>query len=275
MVNDLLQFAKALPLVMPARVPGVIRVCRELGRGDSAATKAVAELALLICAADDLLDSAGVHVPDGLDLLRDVSAAMRGEPGVPLRVAASWPRHRDELVRLGVLLRTRSPRLAEQFFRTFDDVLDAMRAELAWKDGPSPSFDDYLQIARRSIAAPALEHFIATWQDISLDERGAAIMRETGMAIRLGNDLSDGGREAREGKINALTLVQREHGVPPAGARAILEALLAEHLARAKRLAHDFWSESVLAFTELLLVEYARNGDWQAGHSPHPSERSR
>jgi hypothetical protein len=218
-------------------------------------------LALLICAVDDLLDSPGVQVLDGLALLRDVSAAMRGQAFVPVLLAESWPCHREELVRLGALLRARTPRLAERCFDTFDDMLEAMRCELIWRDGLSPSFDAYLEIARRSIAAPALAHWIAAWQALSLDERSEALMRETGTAIRLGNDLADGGREAREGKLNALTLVQREHDVTASGARALLEARLAEHLTRARRLVHDSWGEALLAFTELVLADYVRNGD--------------
>jgi hypothetical protein len=127
----------------------------------------------------------------------------------------------------------------------------------------------YLEVGWKSVAAPALFSWLAAHARVDLHEHAISrvLLRETGLAIRLANDLADGGREADEGKVNAVYLLCRARGATAEEARALLGQRTGAHLQRARRVASQMqgrlerWARAVLGTTAYLVDAYGAHGD--------------
>jgi hypothetical protein len=252
-------------LIDPARVPGMVRACMEIEPFLPGCAIETAKISLLVCALDDVVDGPGgpsVFARDALlaELIDDLQGLVAGAPE---QGSSSWAVHHGAICDFG-------RRGGRVFVRELCEMLDAMREEVRWRSGDWPDLCAYLDAGWKSISAPALFTWLAVHAGVALDDHPVSreLLRQTGMALRLANDVSDGGREAREGKPNAVHLLRSERGCTDAEARCLLMQEVSAHLKRAYPLAAlmprglDRWSRAVLSVSAYMVEAYEAHGDF-------------
>jgi hypothetical protein len=267
--EDVIAWSRRFDLIRPVRIPGMLRLCREIDRHVPGTFFDASRLCLLICALDDLLDAPAPPSHARQDaIVADLIAALDGRrisdySGPP----ASWPPLRDELVRLCA---EEAPRPgAPRFSRELRQMLEAMCQEQTWRAARRPDLTTYLSVGTRSVAAPAVWSWVASRAGLVLEGCGACeeLLTQAGLVVRLANDLADTGREAREGKVNAVRLLCEDTGLDEGEARAQLTARLGTHMDRVAQLGSQIagllqpWSRAVVASTEHVEHAYRSAGD--------------
>jgi hypothetical protein len=252
-------------LVDPDRVPGMVRACMEIEPFLPGCAIETAKITLLVCALDDVVDAPGGPSVVARDaLLAELIDDLQGLPAsTPIRGSFPWAVHHHAICDFG-------RRGGRAFVRELCEMLDAMREELRWMSGDWPDLDTYLDAGWKSVLAPALFTWLAAHAGVALDEHPVSreLLRETGLALRFANDLSDGGREAKEGKANAVHLLRSARGCTDEEARSLLAQRASGHLKRAFPLAAlmprslERWSRAVLSVSAYLVEAYEAHGDF-------------
>jgi hypothetical protein len=252
-------------LIDPARVPGMVRACMEIEPFLPGCAIETAKISLLVCALDDVVDGPGGPSNVARDaLLAELTDDLQGLPAsAPIGGSFRWAVHHDAICDFG-------RRGGGVFVRELCKMLDAMREEVRWRSRDWPDLDTYLAVGWRSISAPALFTWLAVDAGLALDAHPVSreLLRETGLALRLANDLSDGGREAKEGKANAVHLLRSERGCTDSEARSLLAQEASAHLKRAYPLAAmmprslERWSRAVLSVSAYMVEAYESHGDF-------------
>jgi hypothetical protein len=252
-------------LVDPARVPGMVRACLEIEPFLPGCAVETAKISLLVCALDDVIDGPGGSPVAARDaLLAELIDDLQGLPATPpIRGSSPWAVHHDAICDFG-------RRGGRVFVRELCEMLDAMREELRWRSGYWPDLETYLDAGWKSVSAPALFTWLAVHAGVALDPHPASreLLRETGLALRIANDLSDSGREAREGKANAVHLLRSARGCTDEEARSLLAQEASAHLKRAFPFAAlmprglERWARAVLSVSAYLVEAYQAHGDF-------------
>jgi hypothetical protein len=255
----------AYELIDPARVLGMVRACMEIEPFLPGCAIETVKISLLLCALDDMVDGPGGPSVVARDaLLVELIDDLQGLPAsAPIRGSFPWAVHHDAICDFG----RRGGRL---FVRELCEALDAMREEVRWRSGDWPDLERYLDAGWKSVLAPALFTWLAVDAGVTLDEHPVSreLLRETGLALRLANDVSDGGREAKEGKANAVHLLSSERRCTDAEARSLLAQKASAHLKRAYPLAELIprslarWSRAVLSVSAHIVEAYEADGDF-------------
>jgi hypothetical protein len=255
----------AYELIDPARVPGMVRACMEIEPFLPGCAIETAKISLLLCALDDVVDRPGGPPVVARDaILAELIDDLQGLPAsAPVREWSPWAVHHDAICDFG-------RRGGRVFVRELCEMLDAMREELRWSSGDWPDLDTYLDAGWKSVLAPALFTWLAAHAGVALDQHPVSreLLHETGLALRFANDLSDGGREAKEGKANAVDLLRSARGCTDEDARSVLAQEASAHLKRAFPLATlmprslERWSRAVLSVTAYLVEAYQAHGDF-------------
>lgn len=165
---------------------------------------------------------------------------------------------------------------AEETFPVFDRayaaVMDGMRYEMRTRRerleaGALPSFDEYLDWARGTIATPMIAAVVlAAWAQRGeidgVSEHRAAIEAFTfagGAGVRLANDVRSYAREVEiDGTANALSILMREDGVGMREAEAEVVRRCDESLATSTDFADQLperfraWSGTIYRYTRIL-----------------------
>jgi Terpene synthase family 2, C-terminal metal binding len=212
---------------MRERTKRVPQICLTLAaadpRCDVNAMQPCARLVAWVFAVDDLLDEGKVPLDQVaafrkqcIMALEDKEGADRNEEWVPLCQALR--EIRDDLVKLPG---SRFSEFQGDWVLSIEQMLEAMENELRWSqhmrslpDVPLPGYATYVENGHRSISvSPVFLGALMAMdkKDVpALSTRLRELEKKAATCVRLANDLRSYEKEVAEGKLNSLTVLQRE-----------------------------------------------------------------
>ncbi|MBB5110052.1 terpene synthase family protein [Streptomyces spectabilis] len=240
------EWASTRPYIQLPRITPLSRLlARAAPSADTSALITHTRFALWIFAVDDLFDSRMMDVPALGCFTTTCTATLAKEP-----ISHPDPLHRDLAgIRDEIALYSLSAPLADLWKEGVVAMLHGMLNEAHWADmyhlhGPStlPGLSRYLRSGYLSIGTPPyVRTVLATLGDASTPQYVPGLLRlerEASLVVRLANDLRSEAKEAVEGNINSVLILQQQalaRGLPPADAlrdarRAVRHLLNHHHL---------------------------------------------
>ncbi|MGW8953932.1 terpene synthase family protein [Streptomyces sp. NPDC055709] len=280
------RWAATRPFIQTPRIdPLVSLLATAAPFADTAALTTQVRATLWVFAVDDLFDSGTATASELRDFVTSCAAVLTGHlpPGRSTDLLDALTEIRAEVSRYQLFAS-----LADLWNEGIVHLLKGMVDEARWARGyrcrgaPAlPSLDRYLDSAYRSIGVlPHVRTALVTLGEAGTPQHVPFLVRlekEAGMAVRLANDLRSEAKEAEEGTVNAVVILEQaavSRGLAPTAAllsaRQTVQQQLDHRLARCAQLTRHAVTatgrpEAMITTTAILAASLYQEGDFLPG----------
>ncbi|MEU6708104.1 terpene synthase family protein [Streptomyces wuyuanensis] len=279
------EWATTWPHIRIPRIPSLVSLLTTAAPfASTAALTTQVRATLWVFAVDDYFDSSNAALPELRDFATSCSTVLRGrQPRSSTPLLDNLVEIRAEVARYPLF-----QSLAELWGDGINHMLSGMIDEAQWAheylSGGAralPSLDCYMRSAYRTIGAlPHARTVLITLGDSSTTRHVpflVSLEKEASLVVRLANDLRSEAKEAREGTINAVVILEQQgrlRGMTPSAAlraaRQTVQEQLDHHLACCQQLGrHPVTAtgqpEAVISSTASLTASFYQKGDFLPG----------